>query len=66
MTMTYTSQFGFTYFLQESKTLTFYPVLLHLLDFCDGLPQVISELFAVLRVGCVEVNEDFDVGSRNG
>lgn len=46
--------------------LTLYPVLLHLLDFGDRLPQVVGKLLAVLRIGCVEVDEDFDVCSRNG
>lgn len=46
--------------------LTLYPVLFHLLDFSDGLAQVVCKLLAVLRIGCVEVDEDFDVCSRNG
>lgn len=46
--------------------LTLYSVLLHFLDLGDGLPQVICELFAVLGVGGVEVDEDFDVRTWNG
>lgn len=46
--------------------LTLYSVLLHFLDLGDGLPQVICELFAVLGVGRVEVDEYFDVRSWNG
>lgn len=49
-----------------NNLLTFYPVLLHLLDFCNRFSQIISELFAVLRIGCIEVDEDFDISSRNG
>lgn len=45
---------------------TLYPVLLHLLHLCDGLPQVVGELLAVLRVGGVEVDQHFDVGPRDG
>lgn len=45
----------------EWEPLTLYSVLLHLLHLCDGLPQVICELLAVLRVGGVEVNENLDV-----
>lgn len=45
----------------EWEPLTLYSVLLHLLHLCDGLPQVICELLAVLRVGGVEVNENFNV-----
>lgn len=46
--------------------LTLYPILFHLLDFGDGLPQVVGKLLPVLRIGCVEIDEDFDVCSRNG
>ena len=46
--------------------LTLYSVLLHLLDLSNGLAQVICELLAVLGVGGVEVDEDFDVRSRDG
>lgn len=35
--------------------LTLYPVLLHLLHFCNGLPQVVSELLPVLRIGSIKV-----------
>lgn len=45
----------------EREPLTFYSVLLHLLYLCDGLPQIICELLAVLRVGGVKVNENLDV-----
>lgn len=41
--------------------LTFYPVLLHFLDLCDGLPQIICKFLPILGVGCIEVYEDFDV-----
>lgn len=46
--------------------LTLYPVLFHFLDFSDRLPQVVGKLLAVLRIGCVEIDEDFDVCSRYG
>lgn len=46
--------------------LTLYSVLLHFLDLGDGLPQVICELFAVLGVRRIEVDEDFDVCTWNG
>lgn len=46
--------------------LTLYPVLLHLLDFSNRFSQIVSKLFAVLRIGRVEVDEDFNVRSRNG
>ena len=46
--------------------LTLYPVFFHFLDLGDGLPQVVRELFAVLGVGGVEVDEDFDVRTRDG
>ena len=46
--------------------LTFYPILLHLLDFSNGFSQIVGKLFAVLRIGCVEVDEDFDVSPGNG
>lgn len=35
--------------------LTLYPVLLHLLHFRNGLPQIIGELLPVLWVGSVKV-----------
>lgn len=49
---------------RELKTLTLYSVFLHFLDLGDGLSQVVGELLAVLRVWRVEVDEDFDVGTR--
>lgn len=42
-------------FLVPCLGLTLYPVFLHLLHFSDRLPQVISELLPVLRIGSVEV-----------
>ena len=49
-----------------NQVLTFYPVFLHLLDLSDGLAQVVCELLAVLRVGSVEVDEDFEVCTWDG
>lgn len=46
--------------------LTLYPVLLHLLNFSYGFSQIVCKLFAVLRIGCIEVDEDFNVSSGNG
>lgn len=46
--------------------LTLYPVFLHFLDLGDRLSQVVSELLAVLGVGRVKVDEDFDVGTWYG
>lgn len=48
------------------RLLTLYSVLLHFLDLGDGLPQVVRELLAVLGVGGVEVDEDFDVCTWDG
>lgn len=45
----------------EWEPLTLYSVLLHLLHLCDGLPQVICELLAVLGVRGIEVDENLDV-----
>lgn len=36
--------------------LTLYPVLFHLLDFSDRFSQIVSKLFAVLRIGRIEVD----------
>lgn len=44
--------------------LTFYPVLFHLLHLCDGLPEVVCKLFAVLRVRGVKVNKNLNVCAR--
>lgn len=46
---------------EQKEALTLYPVFLHFLDLGDGLPQVICKLLAVLGVGRVKVDEDFDV-----
>lgn len=48
---------------EEGRKLTLYSVFLHFLDLGDGLSQVVGELLAVLGVGRVEVDEDFDVGT---
>ncbi len=42
------------------------PVLLQLLDFSDGLSQVADEFLTVLRVGSIEIDQDFEVSARNG
>lgn len=46
--------------------LTLNPVFLHLLHLCDGLPQVVCKLLAVLWVGCVEVDQDLDISTGDG
>lgn len=48
------------------RALTLYPVLLHLLNFSNGFSQIVCKLFAVLRIGRIEVDEDFNVSSGNG
>lgn len=48
---------------RELKKLTLYSVFLHFLDLSNGLSQVICELLAILGVGRIEVDEDFDVGT---
>lgn len=45
----------------KKRQLTLYSVFLHFLDLGNGLSQVVCELLAVLGVGRVEVDEDFDV-----
>ncbi len=42
------------------------PVLLQLLDLSDGLSQVADEFLTVLRVGSIEIDQDFEVCARNG
>lgn len=51
---------------EGGRKLTLYSVFLHFLDLGDGLSQVVGELLAVLGVGRVEVDEDFDVGTWDG
>ena len=46
--------------------LTLNSVFLHFLDFGNRLAQVVGELLAVLGVGGVEVDEDFDVRAGHG
>lgn len=45
---------------------TLYPVLFHFLDFSDGFSQVAEEFLAVLRVGSIEIDQDFEVRTWNG
>lgn len=46
---------------KKEGLLTLYSIFLHFLNLGDGLSEVIGELLAVLGVGRVEVDEDFDV-----
>ncbi len=53
--------------MRKNKGLfTLDPVLLQLLDFSDGLSQVADEFLTVLRVGSIEIDQDFEVSARNG
>lgn len=53
--------------MRKNKGLfTLYPVLFHFLDLGDGLSQVAGEFLAVLRVGSIEIDQDFEVCARNG
>lgn len=42
------------------------PVLFHFLDLSDGFSQVAGELLAVLNVGSIEIDQDFEVSTWNG
>lgn len=44
---------------------TLYPVLFHFLDLSDGFSQVAGEFLAVLRVGSIEIYQDFEVSTWN-
>lgn len=53
--------------IRKNKGLfTLYPVLFHFLDLSDGFSQVAGEFLAVLRVGSIEIDQDFEVSTWNG
>lgn len=51
---------------KRKQQLTFYSVFLHFLNLSNGLSQIVCELFAVLGVGRIKVDEDFDVRTWDG
>lgn len=52
--------------IRKNKGLfTLYPVLFHFLDLSDGFSQVAGEFLAVLRVGSIEIDQDFEVSTWN-